>query len=355
VPRHGFAPPPKGYFAAPGSTPSFSAGVGVSISSARSPLLGPAGALGSPSALDELPASAPSSVPTKGRRRESIGGQMRRKVSESTAAAAGAGGGLGHGSAFSLASRMNIPARGGPGGMGGGSEAFSTSLGAAGEALSLSSSLSTPGMPHLGRTPSAYGASVPNGGGAAAHIKQERTASHTHFGQECYGPTPGETPLSPPAALLSPGSRGAAPPAYVRRPSAAESTATDDDMSVVGEANAKSAPAQQPTSQQSHQQLHKCESCAKVYRHPSCLVKHRWVSLDRIERPHASLTASCAPGTHGVLEGGIQVPHEQAPAGAAPRGGRHPCRHGLPRALAARGEGALAGQCQCWLCVASCC
>lgn len=27
----------------------------------------------------------------------------------------------------------------------------------------------------------------------------------------------------------------------------------------------------------SNQLLHKCESCAKVYRHPSCLVKHRWV------------------------------------------------------------------------------
>ncbi|WFD41419.1 hypothetical protein MPSI1_000046 [Malassezia psittaci] len=27
----------------------------------------------------------------------------------------------------------------------------------------------------------------------------------------------------------------------------------------------------------SNQLLHKCESCSKVYRHPSCLVKHRWV------------------------------------------------------------------------------
>lgn len=26
----------------------------------------------------------------------------------------------------------------------------------------------------------------------------------------------------------------------------------------------------------SNQLLHKCENCAKVYRHPSCLVKHRW-------------------------------------------------------------------------------
>lgn len=25
-----------------------------------------------------------------------------------------------------------------------------------------------------------------------------------------------------------------------------------------------------------HEQLHRCESCAKVYRHPSCLIKHRW-------------------------------------------------------------------------------
>lgn len=25
-----------------------------------------------------------------------------------------------------------------------------------------------------------------------------------------------------------------------------------------------------------HQTIHKCESCSKVYRHPSCLIKHRW-------------------------------------------------------------------------------
>ncbi|WFD31105.1 hypothetical protein MSPP1_002138 [Malassezia sp. CBS 17886] len=31
-----------------------------------------------------------------------------------------------------------------------------------------------------------------------------------------------------------------------------------------------------PSGRDSHQLLHKCESCAKVYRHPSCLVKHRW-------------------------------------------------------------------------------
>lgn len=38
-------------------------------------------------------------------------------------------------------------------------------------------------------------------------------------------------------------------------------------------------------SYQSNQLLHKCESCSKVYRHPSCLVKHRWV---RVETNHRS-------------------------------------------------------------------
>ena len=30
------------------------------------------------------------------------------------------------------------------------------------------------------------------------------------------------------------------------------------------------------TKDMSHQTIHKCESCSKVYRHPSCLIKHRW-------------------------------------------------------------------------------
>ncbi|WFD27845.1 hypothetical protein MNAN1_002851 [Malassezia nana] len=43
------------------------------------------------------------------------------------------------------------------------------------------------------------------------------------------------------------------------------STATDD-------ADMKDSTS----SSHGHQTIHKCESCSKVYRHPSCLIKHRW-------------------------------------------------------------------------------
>lgn len=58
------------------------------------------------------------------------------------------------------------------------------------------------------------------------------------------------------------------PPQLVLPTSGSSSSLAD------GEAEPKEMSSSVP--HHSNQMLHKCESCAKVYRHPSCLVKHRW-------------------------------------------------------------------------------
>lgn len=125
---------------------------------------------------------------------------------------------------------------------------FSASLGSAAEALSLP-------------------ASVLNSGS-----KSGRPTGHTHFGQECYGPEPGESIPNPPSSLTknssatTTGGLAASAPngaSMERRGSIAESIGGDDDASSV-----KNGGKELP--------IHRCESCNKVYRHPSCLVKHRW-------------------------------------------------------------------------------
>ncbi|PWN25970.1 hypothetical protein BDZ90DRAFT_222550, partial [Jaminaea rosea] len=207
-------------------------------------------------------------------RRESIG-QMRRKASDSATAAASAGGiGLAFANNNNGSRGQPIPVgrsairgfstspRSGPT-----SDApFSTSLGSAAEAISLP-------------------ASVLNSG-----AKSGRSTGHTHFGQECFGPEPDEPAIpNPPAHLTKNGSLPSSAPdgssgslpnssallaaaAAARRGSIAESSnAGDDDASSVSGGNGggsgrngKELP------------IHRCESCNKVYRHPSCLVKHRW-------------------------------------------------------------------------------
>ncbi|CAO1634983.1 unnamed protein product [Parajaminaea phylloscopi] len=225
-----------------------------------------------PQSHSSLGVSEPSSL-AKARssrpRRESLG-QMRRKASDSATAAASAGG---VGIAFANARPgQPIPSSAGTGagrsvgrgfstsprfGTADGASApsFSTSLGSAAEALSLP-------------------ASVLNSG-----AKSGRPTGHTHFGQECYGPEPGETIPPPPphltttgrtpsgiagsapnGSVVSPGGRTAVPMA--RRGSLAESAGADDE--VASTKGGKELP------------IHRCESCNKVYRHPSCLVKHRW-------------------------------------------------------------------------------
>ena len=72
------------------------------------------------------------------------------------------------------------------------------------------------------------------------------------------------------------GDAGASPPRPVGAAKAG-SPAIDGDQDLKDVSN----------SYQSNQLLHKCESCSKVYRHPSCLVKHRWVGIrtDRRSTP----------------------------------------------------------------------
>lgn len=140
-----------------------------------------------------------------------------------------------------------------------GGPAFAGSLGSAAEALSLP-------------------ASVLNSG-----AKHGRPTGHTHFGQECYGPEPGETVPNPPANLAKhaagavpssePNGSGtaallAAAAANNRRGSTTGDDGADEETSGQGPTARTSGGKELP--------IHRCESCSKVYRHPSCLVKHRW-------------------------------------------------------------------------------
>lgn len=173
---------------------------------------------------DQKAASIPSSVPKNGRRRESISSQMRKLVTESPALAAGGGGLSFHRSVGnSISPRLSASQKIGDSGT------LSTSLGSAAEFLSTSA-----------KTISGSNTGNQNG------VKAER-AGHTHFGQECY------VPVSPEKAGSNEDSASSI--ARARRGSFS-SVATDDDKKEGG--------------------THRCEACSKVYRHPSCLVKHRW-------------------------------------------------------------------------------
>lgn len=215
-----------------------------------------------------LAGSEPSSIPSARNRprRESIG-QSRRKATDSATAAASGGGysyafpNRGQPIPSSRSASRGFSTSPRPDGIanGNGTPSFSTSLGSAAEALSLP-------------------ASVLNSG-----AKTGRSTGHTHFGQECFGPEPGESIPNPPSNLTknpigsTPASapHGSDGPSVLRplasgserRGSLSESVNGDDDsnLSTNGRtANGKELP------------VHKCESCNKIYRHPSCLIKHRW-------------------------------------------------------------------------------
>ncbi|SPO30438.1 uncharacterized protein UTRI_06368 [Ustilago trichophora] len=238
MPLSGLSPPSKGFFA-PSSMPSSRSDAsnnGV-ISSA---------------------------VPSRGRRRESITGQMRRKATD-TASAAGGGGASGL--------SMSRAATGGPASpngraipmmarsprmgaveMGG----LSTSFGAAAEALSLSSSITS----NSTVAPGSFQAQS-----SAQPIKKEgRSQGHSHLGVECFGPSSLDStmPMPSPGMMTTNSSVSGALDNGAKRDRRASVSSTgtvgDDDESKGGK----------------HEQLHRCESCAKVYRHPSCLIKHRW-------------------------------------------------------------------------------
>lgn len=238
MPLTGLSPPSKGFFA-PSSVPT---------SRSDAPTTG----------------VISSAVPSRGRRRESITGQMRRKAFD-TASAAGSGGASGL--------SMSRVAAGGPGSpngraipmtarsprmgaveMGG----LSTSFGAAAEALSLSSSVTS----NSTLAPGSYQARS-----SAQPVKNEaRSQGHSHLGVECFGPTSLDSSMpmpSPGMITANTNSSGTLDNGAKRdRRASVSSTGTvgDDDDTKSGK----------------HEQLHRCESCAKVYRHPSCLIKHRW-------------------------------------------------------------------------------
>ncbi len=135
---------------------------------------------------------------------------------------------------------------------------LSTSFGAAAEALSLSSSITS----NSTIAPGSFQARS-----NAQPIKNEgRPQGHSHLGVECFGPSSLDSsmPMPSPGMMQINSSVSGALDNGVKRDRRASVSSTgtvgDDDESKAGK----------------HEQLHRCESCAKVYRHPSCLIKHRW-------------------------------------------------------------------------------
>ncbi len=236
LPLSGLSPPSKGFFA-PSSLPNSRSDVSAN-------------------------GAVSSAVPSRGRRRESITGQMRRKATD-TASAAGAGGAsllsMSRGAAGMPASpngraipmtarspRMAAVEMGG----------LSTSFGAAAEALSLSSSITS----NSTVAPGSFQARS----NAQPIQRENRSQGHSHLGVECFGPSSLDSsmPMPSPGMITSHANGGADGVAKRDRRASVSSTGTmvDDEDGKGGK----------------HEQLHRCESCAKVYRHPSCLIKHRW-------------------------------------------------------------------------------
>ncbi|SNX87833.1 uncharacterized protein MEPE_06544 [Melanopsichium pennsylvanicum] len=199
-----------------------------------------------------------SAVPSRGRRRESITGQMRRQAT-GTASAAGGGGASGlsmsragggpsspNGRAIPMMARSP---RLGSAELGG----LSTSFGAAAEALSLSSTITS----NSTVAPGSFQARS-----TAQPIKEGRSQGHSHLGVECFGPSSLDStmPMPSPGMITTTTSAEAGVKRDRRASVSSTGTVGEDDDSKSGK----------------HEQLHRCESCAKVYRHPSCLIKHRW-------------------------------------------------------------------------------
>ncbi|WFD20511.1 hypothetical protein MCAP1_002757 [Malassezia caprae] len=124
-----------------------------------------------------------------------------------------------------------------------GNGAYSTSFGAAGEALSVSATSDADMKTR--RTPDApMSYTMPTGSaGSMEAAAREFGMGHNHTRN---------------------GSEDSLPP--MLHPSGSPSSTATDDADMKDSAG----------SHGQHQTIHKCESCAKVYRHPSCLIKHRW-------------------------------------------------------------------------------
>ena len=127
----------------------------------------------------------------------------------------------------------------------------------------LSSSLSVGDRSDGVSIPGAAAGARTTSKGQEAAATGQKSLGHSHFGQECFGPSDFDASLP-----NVPPSKAALAQLQANSEAQANKVANGDaDGSEAG------------YNGNSDQLLHKCESCAKVYRHPSCLIKHRWVSI----------------------------------------------------------------------------
>lgn len=77
----------------------------------------------------------------------------------------------------------------------------------------------------------------------------------------------------------------------------------DDEFDEAGPDGQPLPPASGGKQRKEKGQTYECEKCAKVYRHSTCLTKHRWVRSPPgspfLRHSHPDLLAFHWPGTHG--------------------------------------------------------
>ncbi|PWY97903.1 hypothetical protein BCV70DRAFT_213272 [Testicularia cyperi] len=213
--------------------------------------------------------SISSAVPSRGRRRESITGQMRRKATETTMAAGGGGasglsmsrgtGGPASPNGRAMPMTMRSPRMAASDmGMGG----LSTSFGAAAEALSLSSSITS-------NSTVAPGSFQQSKAQPIKKEQQQRSTGHSHLGVECFGPSSLDNMPAPSPSMMST-SVGSAMQQQQNGMARRDRRTSISSTGTIGDGDDDDSKGNKS------EQLHRCESCAKVYRHPSCLIKHRW-------------------------------------------------------------------------------
>ncbi|KAK0570135.1 hypothetical protein OC861_000277 [Tilletia horrida] len=150
------------------------------------------------------------------------------------------------------------------------SNALSTSFGAAGSVLSLSASVPSSGLLMTQRQQKQNGprSGSTNGGVPVFPDRTDANGGHTHLGVPC---NMAASPPNAESSILSQslGSRINGGSGGIKRTSSTLS-ADDDEGMMLDDGSS--------LDKHSHGkgEIHKCETCSKVYRHPSCLVKHRW-------------------------------------------------------------------------------
>ncbi|CAD6978954.1 unnamed protein product [Tilletia controversa] len=154
------------------------------------------------------------------------------------------------------------------------SSALSTSFGAAGSALSLSSSVpASTFQHHHQRGQSIMPMSTissrtshhhrPAAAAAVSVNPDQEGAPHSHLGILC---NLASSPPNSGSAILSQSYGSRSNVGGVKRTSSILNAEDDDEGSLLDGSLGRHGKGE----------IHKCETCSKVYRHPSCLVKHRW-------------------------------------------------------------------------------